>query len=275
MYQKIKNTTSLIRSKLNLSDDFRPRVGLVLGSGLGSFVDSIDDGRAVDYSAIDGFVTSSVAGHNGRFVVGNISGVEVIVMQGRVHYYEGYSMDNVTLGVRAMCEMGIRELIVSNAAGGVNDTFSIGDVMMIEDHINLLPNPLIGRNIDQIGTRFPDMTEAYSKRLKILTNNCAAELGVKLQHGVYLASTGPSYETPAEYEFFHRIGADACGMSTTPEVIVARHAGVEVLGFSAITNIGRGAAANAHNSHNEVIDASAKAAATMTELIKRCIQKLK
>lgn len=248
---------------------------MVLGSGLGSLVEAIDGAQAVDYKVIDGFVTSSVEGHSGRFVVGTIGGVEVIVMQGRVHHYEGYSMEEVTLGVRAMCEMGIKELFVTNAAGGVNDRFSIGDVMMIEDHINLLPNPLIGPNIDQIGTRFPDMTEPYSKRLKAIINRCAAQQGMGLQRGVYLGSSGPSYETPAEYEYFHRIGADACGMSTTGEVIVARHAGVEVAGFSVITNVGRGAAANAKNTHAEVMEASAKAAAQLSQLIKRCVQELR
>lgn len=274
MYQRIKSITSLIRSKLSFTDHYTPSVGLVLGSGLGSLVDAIEGARAVEYADIEGFVTSTVTGHGGRFVAGTIDGVEVIVMQGRVHYYEGYEMEDVVLGVRAMCEMGIKTLIVTNAAGGVNETFAVGDLMMIDDQINLLPNPLIGRNIDQIGPRFPDMTEAFSARKKKIVIECAEQMDIKLRRGVYLASTGSTYETPAEYEFFHRIGADACGMSTTPEVIVARHAGVDVVGFSVITNVGRGVAATVRNSHAEVVEASERATKNLTQLIKQCLPKL-
>ncbi|MEG2605774.1 MAG: purine-nucleoside phosphorylase [Mucinivorans sp.] len=277
MYEKIKSITSLIQSKLGFSDSQPPQVALVLGSGLGALADCMVNCKYLQYSDIEGFPCSTVAGHVGRFVAGELGGRRVIAMQGRVHYYEGYTMNEVTLGVRVMCMMGVRTLIVTNAAGGVNPDFRVGDVMLIEDQINMLPNPLIGANIDQIGVRFPDMSEAYSLQLRELAVSQAKALSIPLQRGVYLASSGPSYETKAEYRYFSAIGADACGMSTTGEVIVARHAGVEVLGFSIITNVGitlnDGQLACA-NSHTDVVNAAQMAGGRLSQIIEKCIQKL-
>lgn len=271
MYAKIKNTTSRIRHSLGLASDWVPEVGLILGSGLGSVVDAIESARSVAYGDIEGFPVSGVSGHSGQFVAGTIGGKRVLVMQGRVHHYEGYSMDQVVLGVRAMAVWGIKTLIVTNAAGGINPDFRVGDLMLIEDQINLLPNPLLGPNIEELGPRFVDMTEPYSGRLRGVAEATAAELGIALRRGVYLASTGPTYETPAEYRFFGTIGADACGMSTVSEVIAARHAGVEVVGFSIITNV---AQAQGVNNHAEVTAAAQGAASNLTLLIKRCLVKL-
>lgn len=267
MLAKIKNTTSLIRSKLGIDTDVE--VGIVLGSGLGDLANRIDAISTLNYSDIDNFPQSTVVGHSGRFVYGTLSGKRVIAMQGRVHHYEGYSMEQVTLPIRVMCNLGIKTLIVSNAAGGVNPEFSIGDIMLINDHINMLPNPLIGPNIDELGTRFPEMTTAYDKELITL----AKKLNHNLKQGTYLASSGPSYETPAEYRFFHKIGADACGMSTVPEVIVARHQGVRVFGMSLITNIGIGDNAG-KATHQEVFEAASKATPEMTRLVEQLIEKL-
>ncbi|MEG0466727.1 MAG: purine-nucleoside phosphorylase [Mucinivorans sp.] len=277
MYEKIKNITSLIQSKLGFTDDLRPEVAIVLGSGLGVLADHITQCKCLPYSEIDGFPQSTVVGHRGQFVSGMLGGKRVVVMQGRVHYYEGYSMEEVTLGVRIMLMMGARALVVTNAAGGVNPAFKVGDVMLIEDQINLLPNALIGSNDERLGVRFPDMSEAYSLRLRELALSVAGENKVELGRGVYLASSGPSYETPAEYRYFRSIGADACGMSTTPEVIVARHQGVDVLGFSMITNVGIPIDSGAKvqvNSHKDVVEAAESAAMKLTKIVEICIQKL-
>lgn len=272
MYNRTKQIAERLNKELFESRGIEcPKVAIVLGSGLGDFVNHIDNSAGVEYSDIEGFVTSTVAGHRGRFVGGTVAGVSVVAMEGRVHYYEGYSMDEVVMGMRVMCQMGIKAVIMTNAAGGINETFNVGDIMLIRDHINLLPNPLIGRNDERFGVRFPDMSEPYSKRLQAVATKCAEEAGIALQCGVYVASSGPTYETPAEYEYFHRIGADACGMSTTGEVIAARHIGVEVLGFSVITNIGRGPNANKFNSHAEVVEASNGAALKLQEVVKRSI----
>lgn len=267
MLAKIRNTTSLIRSKLRIDGDVE--VGIVLGSGLGDLANHIDAISTLNYSDIEGFPQSTVVGHTGKFVYGTLSGKRVIAMQGRVHFYEGYTMEQVTLPIRAMCCLGIKTLIVSNAAGGVNPSFNIGDIMVIDDHISMLPNPLIGRNIDELGTRFPEMTTAYDKELIAL----AKSLNPNLRQGTYLASSGPAYETPAEYRFFRTIGADACGMSTTPEVIVARHQGVRVFGLSLITNIGIGEKAG-KATHQEVFEAAAQATPEMTRLVEQLIEKL-
>ncbi len=268
MYSKIKTIAEQLSDELFVARDIdKPVIGIILGSGLGGYAEKIERSAVKDYSSIEDFACSTVEGHKGRFVGGIVGGVSVIAMQGRVHYYEGYSMADVTLGIRVMCAMGIKTLIVTNAAGGVNEEFNVGDIMLIEDHISLLPNPLIGRNIEEMGVRFPDMTEAYSKRLRSIAVNCATKSEIKLRRGVYVASSGPTYETPAEYRFFNRIGGDACGMSTTPEVIVARHCGVEVLGFSVITNIGFGVKANKVNAHNDVVEASKIAAKRLETLV--------
>lgn len=273
MYEKIKNITSLILSRLDFRDGAGPDVGIVLGSGLGALCDLIEDAVYLPYDQIEGFVVSTVEGHRGQFVGGTLAGKRVIVMQGRMHFYEGYTMDEVTLAVRAMCMMGIRTLVVTNAAGGVNPSLRIGDVMLIEDQINLLPNPLIGRNVDQIGPRFVDMTQPFSSSLRSEAIEAARSVGVPIIGGTYLASSGPTYETPAEYRFFRAIGADACGMSTAPEVIVARHAGIDVLGFSIITNVAISqGAVQVENSHDDVVNAAQSASGKLIRIIEKWLK---
>lgn len=213
-----------------------PQVGIVLGSGLGKLADSIEDAIVIPYREIPGFPVSTAIGHKGNFIVGTLGGKTVLAMQGRFHFYEGYGMDLVTLPIRVMSRLGIKYLFVSNAAGGANPDFNVGDLMVIKDHINLMPNPLIGPNLDDFGPRFPDMTAPYDLGLIAKAEEIAASIGISLRKGVYLASTGPSYETPAEVRYFRSIGADAVGMSTVPEVIVARHCGIPVFGMSVITN---------------------------------------
>lgn len=271
MYKKIINTASDIATRLGIKTT--PEVAIILGSGLGSIVDRIDVESSLEYSQIKDFPQSTVVGHSGKFIYGRLAGRWVIAMQGRVHYYEGYSMDQVTLPVRVLCTLGVKILIVSNAAGGVNPTFSVGDIMVIDDQINLLPNPLIGPNDDRFGTRFPDMGNAYDYDLRALADQIATGQGINIRHGVYLGSTGPSYETRAEYSFFHAIGADACGMSTTPEVIVARHQGVRVFGLSLISNMGLGSQAGI-NSHQEVFEAAQKATGRMSDLVEELVKNL-
>lgn len=264
MLAQIRNITSHIRSKLSIEGDVE--IGIILGSGLGELARRIETIATLDYSQIEGFPQSTVVGHTGRLVYGTLSGKKVVAMQGRVHYYEGYTMQQVSLPARVLCSLGIHTLIVSNAAGGVNLSFNIGDIMLIEDHISFLPNPLIGKNEDELGTRFPEMVTAYDKHLI----NTALSIDPSLKRGVYLASSGPSYETPAEYRFFRTIGADACGMSTTPEVIIARHQGVRVFGLSLITNIGIGENAG-KATHEEVFEAAAAATPRMSHLVEQMV----
>ena len=213
-----------------------PFAGIVLGSGLGKLAEKIVDPVVVPYREIPHFPVSTAQGHKGNFIAGMLGGKFVVAMQGRFHYYEGYSMEYVTLPIRVMKVLGIKYLFVSNAAGGVNYDYKVGDLMIIRDHINLLPNPLIGPNMEEFGPRFPDMTRPYEPALMELAEKIAAQAGIPLRKGVYLASTGPTYETPAEYKYFRSIGADAVGMSTIPEVIVARHSLIPVFGMSIITN---------------------------------------
>ncbi len=222
---------------IRVSYDGSPVVGIVLGTGLGSLADRIEDPCRLSYSDIPHFPSSTVDSHAGELVFGTLSGKIVMAMAGRFHAYEGYSLQQVTYPIRVAKALGVRALIVSNAAGGLNPQFKAGDLMLITDHINMMgDNPLIGPNDDELGPRFPDMSEPYSKELATLADRIAIEQGVRLQHGVYLACPGPSLETRAEYRFMRTIGADAVGMSTVPEVIVAVHAGLKVLGFSAITD---------------------------------------
>lgn len=272
-------TFSLIKS---LSEDIgkrlegrKPLVGIVLGSGLGQLADIITSPVVLPYKEIPGFPESNVIGHKGNFICGYIGDKCVIAMQGRFHYYEGHPMDIVTLPVRVMVLLGIRYLFVSNAAGGVNFDFRIGDLMIIKDHIGLLPNPLIGPNIDEFGPRFPDMTRPYDKELIAESKKIAKELGMELKEGVYLGSTGPTYETPAEYRFYRMAGADAVGMSTIPEVIAARHAGIRVFGMSVITN-------EAHDDYPDdfendgakVVEAADAAAGRMSQIFKELIESI-
>ena len=215
----------------------QPLAGIILGSGLGKLSDRIEDPLVIPYHAIPGFPVSTAIGHKGNFIVGTLGGKCVIAMQGRIHYYEGYRMDQVVLPVRVMVLLGIRYLFLSNAAGGTDPNFQVGNLMVITDHINLLPNPLVGPNLEEFGPRFPDMTRPYDPKLIALALRKAETLGIPLRQGVYLSCTGPTYETPAEYKYFRAVGAQAVGMSTTPEVIVARHSDVPCFGVSVITDV--------------------------------------
>lgn len=269
--------------KINAAADYvarktggrKPSVGIVLGSGLGKLADKISDPVVIPYREIPGFPESTAVGHKGNFIAGNLGGKFVLAMQGRFHYYEGYPMELVTLPIRVMKVLGIEYLFVSNAAGGVNFDFKVGDLMIIKDHINLLPNPLVGRNMDDFGPRFPDMTRPYDPQLIKKAEIIGAENGIELKTGVYLAGTGPSYETPAEYKYFRLIGADAVGMSTIPEVIVARHMSIPVFGMSVITNEAHDDYADDYENNGDDVVAAADAAADrMTVLFTRLIESL-
>lgn len=254
----------------------QPTIGLVLGSGLNALAEEISDADVIPYGEIPGFPTSTVAGHRGALVIGAWSGKRVLAMRGRVHYYEGYSMQRLTLPIRVMRALGIQTLIVTNAAGGVNENFRAGDVMLITDHINLMGmaglNPLRGPNDETWGPRFPDMTHAYDPALCDLTRRIAREQGIVLREGVYLMLAGPSYESPADVRFIRMIGADAVGMSTVSEVIVARHGGMRVLGLSLISN----SLAHGHEavSHEEVLQAGQRAVPQLAALIKGVLARL-
>ena len=235
MLEEIKKTAAFIDAA---TSSFAPEVGIILGTGLGGFADKIDTAFAIEYKDIPGFPVSTVEGHKGRMIFGTVEGRKVVAMQGRFHYYEGYTMQQVTFPVRVMQQLGIKYLFVSNASGGINTSFRVGDLMVITDHINLMPNPLIGRNIAELGPRFPDMHNCYDKALIAKATAIAEEENIKLQYGVYVGGTGPTFETQAEYRYFKNIGGDAAGMSTVPEVIVARHMSIPVFGVSVITNCG-------------------------------------
>jgi purine-nucleoside phosphorylase len=253
----------------------KPLAGIVLGSGLGKLAEKIENPVTIPYKEIPHFPASTAVGHKGNFIYGTLGGKQVVAMQGRFHYYEGYSMEYVTLPIRVMKVLGIEYLFVSNAAGGVNFNFKVGDLMVIRDHINLLPNPLIGPNMEEFGPRFPDMTRPYSPQLCKLATETAAEKGIELKGGTYLASTGPTYETPAEYKYFRTIGADAVGMSTIPEVIVARHSSIPVFGMSVITNEAHDDYAPDYvNDGDDVVKAADAAADKMTWLFTKMIEKL-
>ncbi len=253
----------------------KPVVGIVLGSGLGKLADQIEDPIVVPYGGIPSFPTSTAIGHKGNYICGYLGGKCVIAMQGRIHYYEGYGMDLVVLPIRVMMSIGIGKLFVSNAAGGVSFKLHVGDLMVIKDHINFLPNPLIGPNLDYLGPRFPDMTRPYDPALIKLAKEIAAEKDIDLKEGVYVGGTGPSYETPAEYKYFRLIGGDAVGMSTIPEVIAARHASVPVFGISVITNEAHDDYAEDYvNDGDDVVTAANAAADKMTGLIREMIERL-
>jgi purine-nucleoside phosphorylase len=215
-----------------------PEAGIVLGTGLGGLVTRIENRKEIDYKDIPNFPISTVAGHAGKLIYGELGGKKIVAMQGRFHYYEGYGSEQVTFPIRVMKHLGIKVIFLSNASGGVNTTFGIGDIMFITDHISLLPNPLIGPNDDRIGPRFPDMSTAYDHNLISKAEAIANKLGIPYRKGVYLSTTGPTFETPSEYRYFRTIGADAVGMSTTPEVITARHMSLPVFAVSIITDLG-------------------------------------
>ena len=252
----------------------QPKIAIILGSGLGSLADQIEDPIVVPYVEIPHFVRSTAIGHKGNFICGRLGGKEVLAMQGRFHYYEGYTMQQVTFPVRVMKLLGVQHLLVSNAAGGINPSFKLGDLMIIRDHINMLPNPLIGPNNADFGTRFPDMTRAYDREWIQRMEEVASDLAIPVKKGVYVGLTGPSFETPAEYAFYGKVGGDAIGMSTVPEVIVARHAGMRVFGMSVITNEGYHFADDFVNDGADVIKAANKAAAIMTQLFTELIRKM-
>jgi len=250
----------------------RPRIGMVLGSGLGSLAEAVENATVLPFSEIPYFPISTVPGHNGQMVIGTLAGVPVCVMQGRVHFYEGYSLQHVTFPIRVLQRIGIRTLILSNAAGGLNPSFHVGDLMVLDDHINFAGmaghNPLIGPNQDEFGPRFPAANHIYSRYLRQLADQVAAEQGLHLQHGVYIMLSGPNFETPAEVRFLRAIGGDAVGMSTVPEALVAHHAGMGVLGISTITNITIDQLdASGEPSHQEVQDAGRIITPKLTRLL--------
>lgn len=251
-----------------------PKIGIVLGSGLGDLGEKIENPVSIDYSALEGFPVSTAPGHKGRFIAGKLAGKDVICMQGRLHFYEGHDMADILLPIRVMRRLGAETLILTNAAGGINKTFSVGDIMLIEDHINFMGrNPLVGQNDDAFGCRFPDMSYAYNPDLRALAEQCAAASGVDICKGVYLACSGPSYETPAEIRAFRTLGADAVGMSTVPEVIAANHCGMRVLAFSLISNMAAGILPQPLT-EEEVLEAGRRKGAEMQKLICEIIKSL-
>ena len=236
MLEQIDFTTKNI---LNKTNHFNPQVGIILGTGLGRLVNEIKIEYEISYQDIPNFPISTVQGHNGKLIFGELNEKKVMVLQGRFHFYEGYTMQQVTFPVRIMKAMGVKTLCVSNACGGMNPSFEVGELMIIKDHINLFPtNPLIGKNFSELGPRFPDMSSAYKKEYIALAKQIAKENNIKLSEGVYAGLTGPCFETPAEYKYLWRLGADVVGMSTVPEVIVAKHSGIDVFGISIVTDLG-------------------------------------
>jgi purine-nucleoside phosphorylase len=270
LYERAEHAARTIRAR-GWND---ARVGLVLGSGLGAFADDLEDASAIPYEDIPGFARSTVEGHAGRLVTGRIAGVHVVVQQGRFHFYEGYALDEVTFPVRVLGLLGIKSLVLTNAAGGLNNSFKQGALMLISDHLNLLgANPLRGANDERFGARFPDMSEVYDREFQEAAVCEAQAMQIELKRGIYAALTGPSYETPAEIRMLRALGADAVGMSTVPEAIVARHMGVKVLGLSCITNMAAGVLDRPID-HAEVIETGELVRATFTELLRRTIPKL-
>ena len=268
MLQKIQETAEFLKSRMNSA----PETAIILGTGLGSLVNEITDKYEIEYKDIPNFPLSTVEGHSGKLIFGKLGNKEIMAMQGRFHFYEGYSMKEVTFPVRVMRELGIKTLFVSNAAGGMNPGFIIGDLMIITDHINMFPeHPLRGRNIPY-GDRFPDMSAAYDKELIAKAKEIAAEKDIRVVEGVYLGTQGPTFETPAEYRMFHRMGGDAVGMSTVPEVIVARHRGIRVFGISVITDLGvEGIVVEC--SHEDVQKAADEAQPKMTTIFREIINR--
>jgi len=267
MSDKALATSEFLRRHTGLT----PRIGIILGTGLGGLVKEIEIERTIPYTDIPNFPVSTVEGHHGQLIFGTINGVPVLAMQGRFHYYEGYSMKEVTFPVRVMKLMGIETLFVSNASGGLNPDFKVGDIMIIDDHINMFgTNPLIGKNNSALGPRFPDMSQPYSKVLIERAHQIARKHKIKVKQGVYVGTSGPTFETPAEYKFFRIIGGDAVGMSTVPEVIVARHMNMTCFGISIVTDSGVPGQIK-EISHEEVQEVAGKAEPLMTQIIKELI----
>lgn len=266
----MQETLDFINKRTN---NFNPEIGIILGSGLGDFVNNFES-ISIPYSEIPGFESSSIQGHAGQLVFAEIKGKKTVIMQGRYHFYEGYSMQSVVYPVKVMKKLGIKTIIITNAAGAINKRFKPADLMLITDHINFMgTNPLIGKNDDSLGTRFPDMSEIYKKELINVAKNCANGLGFKVQQGVYAAFSGPSYETPAEIKLLGKLGADAAGMSTIPEAIVANYCGINVLGISCLTNYASGVQ-KTPLSHKEVIETANIAKDKFQSLLLKILEKI-
>ncbi len=270
MYDRLQNCLKCVRKKT----DFVPKIALVLGSGLGDFAKNIEVECTIPYSEIENFPVSTVFGHAGQYIFGTLNGVKIVCMQGRVHYYEGYSIQEVVLPIRLMGLMGAEILFLTNASGGINSDFKAGDFMMITDHIsNFVPNPLTGQNIEELGTRFPDMSHVYREELQAIIEEAAIEEKIDLKKGVYVQTTGPSFESPAEIQMFKLLGADAVGMSTVVEAIAANHMGMKVCGISCVCNLAAGISPRPLT-HEEVFEAGVKASALFTRLVKKSIVKM-
>lgn len=267
-YEKLMKCFECVQQKIT----FKPEIALILGSGLGDYADTMEVVETLDYHDIEGFPVSTVPGHKGRFVFGYAGGVPIVAMQGRVHFYEGYKPQDVVLPIRLMKLMGAKVLFLTNAAGGINRSFNAGDFMLITDQISMsVPSPLIGENIDELGVRFPDMSEVYSRRLRKIIENSAVTAGVPLRRGVYIQTTGAQYETPAEIRAYERLGADAVGMSTAIEAIAARHAGMEICGISCISNLAAGISVNPLT-HAEVQETADRVAPLFKKLVTQAIK---
>ncbi len=267
-YEKLMKCFECVQQKIT----FKPEIALILGSGLGDYADTMEVVETLDYHDIEGFPVSTVPGHKGRFVFGYAGGVPIVAMQGRVHFYEGYKPQDVVLPIRLMKLMGAKVLFLTNAAGGINRSFNAGDFMLITDQISMsVPSPLIGENIDELGVRFPDMSEVYSRHLRKIIENSAVTAGVPLRRGVYIQTTGPQYETPAEIRAYERLGADAVGMSTAIEAIAARHAGMEICGISCISNLAAGISVNPLT-HAEVQETADRVAPLFKKLVTQAIK---
>ena len=270
---KIDEITNFIRNKINI----QPKIGIILGSGLGSLADRLDNATRIPYDQLPYWPISTVVGHQGQLVVGSLENQPVLIMQGRIHFYEGYDSTQITLPIRVMQRLGIQDVIITNAAGGINQSFKVGDIMLITDHINFVGmagnTPLRGSNLDEFGPRFPDMSQAYDRELLGLARQVAKENEIVMREGVYVYLAGPSFETPAELRFLQTIGCDAVGMSTVPEVIIARHSGMRVLGLSSITNIAS-LDGNKAADHEEVLEAGRHVVPNLINLIRGILRKI-
>ena len=267
-YEKLMKCFECVQQKIT----FKPEIALILGSGLGDYADTMEVVETLDYHDIEGFPVSTVQAHKGSLVFGYAAGVPIVAIQGRVHFYEGYEPQDVVLPIRLMKRMGGRVRVLTNAAGGINRSFNAGDFMLITDQISMsVPSPLIGENIDELGVRFPDMSEVYSRRLRKIIENSAVTAGVPLRRGVYIQTTGPQYETPAEIRAYERLGADAVGMSTAIEAIAARHAGMEICGISCISNLAAGISVNPLT-HAEVQETADRVAPLFKKLVTQAIK---
>lgn len=268
----LEQTTNFIKEKIG--KNYSPKIALILGSGLGALADEISNPIKIKYHEIPAFRQSSIDGHVGQLVIGKLQNKDVIIMQGRIHFYEGYNIQDIVFPVKVMRKLGVEKLIITNAAGAVNEKFEVGSLMLINDHINLMgTNPLIGPNNKELGTRFPDMSEVYNKNLLQYAKRCAEKLNMSINEGVYVANTGPSYETPAEVRMLKVLGADAVGMSTVPEAIVANYLGMKVLGISCLTNYAAGII-DRKLSHEEVIEAGAQVREAFSGLVKEILRGL-